>query len=304
MPLKRMIFAVAAAVALAAIVLNPGIRERTKLVGEKLAGDLRMPWVEVVVRLAPWSQQSRVRRWLGSSAEPWIEPLDRLALETRDSGARAQLLLGPTPNLLQLDCHLSVLDGGKTPHPPHTHVDEELIVPIEGEVEIVRGESFESADLETIPAGPGSLVYHASERPHTIRAAGPGPSRYFVLRWMGESREDAPRVRESWVRDLQPEWDALAADAAPSAKRILLDDPTLLLGKLHVHLSRLAPGDESAEHVDMHDVVMITVEGVIETLGERVEPSSAVFHPAHVPHAIRNVGEGPARYLVIEFHAD
>jgi len=281
--------------------MHPGARARLDVVRSKVHGETRSPWTEVAVRMAPWSMQPTVRGWLGGMAEPWIRPLaDAEAAAVREGG-RTLIFEGPTPNLEKLNCHLSVLESGATPHPPHTHVDEELIVPLRGEVEILRGESFDSPGLDTAPAGPDRLVFHASGQPHTIRAAGPGPATYFVLRWQGRSGRAGGSL-PSQTLDLRPHWQEISDDPAPSAKRVLLDEPTALIGKLHVHLTRLAPGAESPEHVDLHDVVMLTLEGEIETLNRRVGPSSAIFHPAHTPHSIRNTGEGVARYLVVEFH--
>ena len=218
------------------------------------------------------------------------------------AGGRSLIFEGPTPNLLKLNCHLSTLEAGETPHPPHSHVDEELILPLEGEVEILSGESSDSPDLRVESTGPGGMVFHDSGKSHTIRASGPGPSTYLVLRWRGEARE-AVESMASRTLDLDAEWQSMAADSSPNAKRVVVDEPTAFLGKLHIHLTRLAEGAESPEHSDLHDVVMVTLEGVIETLGKRVEPSSVIFHPAHIPHSIRNIGGGPARYLVIEFHS-
>jgi hypothetical protein len=36
-----------------------------------------------------------------------------------------------------MSCHASVLVGGHSPHPPHTHREEELLIPLHGEAEIV-----------------------------------------------------------------------------------------------------------------------------------------------------------------------
>jgi quercetin dioxygenase-like cupin family protein len=104
--------------------------------------------------------------------------------------------------------------------------------------------------------------------------------------------------------DLRPHLDALAAKPGPSAKEVVLDGPTALLSRLHVHVTRLDPGGESPEHVDEHDVVLLTLEGSIETLEQEVAPESLVFLPAFKPHSMRNGGSTPARYLVLEFHGN
>ena len=41
----------------------------------------------------------------------------------------------------------------------------------------------------------------------------------------------------------------------------------------------------------------------METIGGRAAPSDAIFYRAGEPHGMHNVGSGPARYVVFEFHS-
>lgn len=269
----------------------PGVQSRAALIKGKLAGNAGLPWAQLIVQLAPWSWQPTVRRWIGPPAEPWTEPLSGLAQSAGENG-RVLLFENETPTLAKLNCHYSTLAPGESPHPTHQHVDEEIILPLRGDVEILRGETAEVI-------GPGTFAFHASNLPHTIRGAGTERAEYLVVRW--NARAEGPEAGlPAQTFDLAAGWDALSQVAGPAAKQVVLDEPTKLLNKLHVHLSRLDHGGVSPEHVDPHDVLMLTVDGEIETMGERVEPENLVFHPAGVPHSIRNVGEGPSRYLVIE----
>jgi len=60
----------------------------------------------------------------------WID----LKFKKDAGGGRAQLLDGNTTDLTSLEIHVTELDPGKAPHPPHTHADmEELIVVKEGD---------------------------------------------------------------------------------------------------------------------------------------------------------------------------
>jgi mannose-6-phosphate isomerase-like protein (cupin superfamily) len=269
----------------------PGVQSRAALIKGKLTGDAGLPWAQLIVQLAPWRWQPAVRRWVGPPAEAWARPLSGLAQSAGENG-RVLLFEGETPTLAKLNCHYSILASGASPHPPHEHVDEEIVLPLRGEVEIVRGDTAEVI-------GPGQLAFHASNLPHTIRGAGTEPSEYLIMRWNARAaRPEAGLPAQTF--DLEAGWDALALKPGPVAKQVVLDGPTTLLDKLHFHLTRLDRGALSPEHVDEHDVLMLTIDGEIETAGERVEPESLVFHPAGAPHSIRNVGEGPARYLVIE----
>ena len=67
-----------------------------------------------------------------------------------------QVLRDPTATLDELEFHVSFLPAGQTPHAPHKHPDEELIVIKEGTVEaLVNG--------QTKKVGPGSVIFQAVE---------------------------------------------------------------------------------------------------------------------------------------------
>jgi mannose-6-phosphate isomerase-like protein (cupin superfamily) len=76
---------------------------------------------------------------------------------------------GPTRTCTDMSCHASVLVGGHVPHPPHHHVEEELLIPLHGEVELTipRGPSDASPRKERLR--PGSFVYY---RPGSITRSG------------------------------------------------------------------------------------------------------------------------------------
>jgi quercetin dioxygenase-like cupin family protein len=87
-----------------------------------------------------------------------------------------QVLRDPTATLDELEFHVSFLPAGQTPHPPHKHPDEELIVIKEGTVEaLVNG--------QTERVGPGSVIFQASNQMHTLRNVGDTPAVYHVFRW-------------------------------------------------------------------------------------------------------------------------
>jgi quercetin dioxygenase-like cupin family protein len=82
----------------------------------------------------------------------------------------------PTATLDELECHITTLNPGASPHPPHTHPDEELIIVREGTIE-------SSMNGVTRRAGAGSILFHASNEPHTVKNVGDGPATYHVIKW-------------------------------------------------------------------------------------------------------------------------
>ena len=66
--------------------------------------------------------------------------------------------------------------SGETPHPPHKHPDEELVIIKEGTVE-----SLVNGQLRRV--GPGSIVFQAANQLHSIRNVGDTPATYHVIKW-------------------------------------------------------------------------------------------------------------------------
>jgi len=91
-------------------------------------------------------------------------------------GAVRQFFQSPTATLDELECHVTTLNPGESPHAPHKHPDEELIIVKEGTVEsLVNGEQKR--------VGPGSVIFQASNQMHSIRNVGAVPATYHVIKW-------------------------------------------------------------------------------------------------------------------------
>jgi len=85
--------------------------------------------------------------------------------------------------------------------------------------------------------------------------------------------------------------------------------PTKTLEELEVHVTTLDPGKAShPPHQHPNEEMIIIREGTVETLvdGEwkRVGPGSVIFNASNVLHGLRNVGNGPATYHVINWKSD
>jgi quercetin dioxygenase-like cupin family protein len=91
-------------------------------------------------------------------------------------GSTRKFFQAPTATLDELECHVTTLNPGETPHPPHKHPDEELIIVKEGTVEaLVNGQ------IKRVEAG--SVIFQASNQMHSIRNVGQTPATYHVIRW-------------------------------------------------------------------------------------------------------------------------
>ena len=103
-----------------------------------------------------------------------LYPFDELTGRQTAAIRSYQILTGDTHSGYRIDLHESELPGGVAPHPPHKHVDEELLFVREGEMEVtVKGRATR--------LGPGSCAYMASNDLHGCRNPGTAPAKYFVL---------------------------------------------------------------------------------------------------------------------------
>ena len=243
-------------------------------------------------------------REMGAPIWPsWIKTLDLPLEESKELGWRIfSIFNGSTAIMKMLESHVSVLSAGKTPHPPHQHPEEEFILVLSGEVEIIRADGPPSQKHTVSRAGPRYVIYHPSGQYHTIRSIGPGPATYVVFKWQGEqSAVEQPVLGYSGF-DLNQALVSSLSNPNQITFTPIFESPTRYLRKLHCHVSILKPGAGYPPHDDPHEVVIVILDGTVETLGQRVGPNSVIFYAANEPHGMKNVGTTPATYVVIEFH--
>ena len=109
---------------------------------------------------------------MGSTVFDW----NAMTPQPNKTGAVCKVVQAPTATLDELEIHITTLNPGETPHPPHKHPDEELVIVKEGTVEsLVNG--------QTRRVGPGSIIFQASNQMHSIRNVGDIPAVYHVIKW-------------------------------------------------------------------------------------------------------------------------
>lgn len=103
------------------------------------------------------------------------------------------------------------------------------------------------------------------------------------------------------------DWNKLAVKKTDvGAIRDLVRQPTATLDELEMHVTTLNPGLSShAPHAHPNEELVIIDTGTVETLSggkwERLGPGSVIFNASNSPHALRNVGDTPATYHVINW---
>ena len=81
-----------------------------------------------------------------------------------------------------IEVHHTVLPANQTPHPPHKHPNSEMVFMQTGHVEFI------DEDGKAIPAGPGDIIFTASNRMHGMRNTGGTAATYMVVS-VGKQRE-------------------------------------------------------------------------------------------------------------------
>jgi len=109
-------------------------------------------------------QKSTVYDWAPRDAKP------------NDWGAVRQVMRAPTPTLDELEIHISTLAPGKSPHAPHQHQHEELLILKEGTLE-----TFQNGATRRV--GVGGIIFQASNEMHNVNNVGSTPATYYVIGW-------------------------------------------------------------------------------------------------------------------------
>ena len=171
---------------------------------------------------------------------------------------------------------------------------------LDGEAELLIADepSYEGARPKRVRRG--DFAYYPAFQHHTIRNTGSVPVTYLMFKWHVNSvQPSANPLSTNFFRFEEP----ASEKSKDFATKKLFEGPTDLLGRLQSHATRLECGAGYSPHVDAHDVAILVLSGRVETLGQEVGPLGVIYYSAGQKHGIRNIGDGPAHYLVFEFQA-
>jgi quercetin dioxygenase-like cupin family protein len=141
-------------------------------VSAHIGRDLIVAAAASLVTLSVVAVAQQPQHVIGPSVWDW----NSLEARTTDAGAYRQVARGPTATLDELEIHVTTLNPGLSSHPPHRHPNEELVIVREGQVEVLSGGRWRRA-------GPGSVIFNASNSEHALRNVGPTPATYHVINW-------------------------------------------------------------------------------------------------------------------------
>ncbi len=138
--------------------------------------DLAIIAITVFVMCIPLAiiahQNNEPRPAMPSTAFDW----NSIKATATKTGEKRQFFDAPTATLDNFECHVTTLNPGEMAHTPHQHPEEELTIVKEGTVEVLV-----DGQLKTV--GPGSVVFQATNKLHSIKNVGTTPAIYYALKW-------------------------------------------------------------------------------------------------------------------------
>jgi XRE family transcriptional regulator, regulator of sulfur utilization len=116
--------------------------------------------------------QSPEKKVLHSTTFDW----DKMDAQTTKVGAKRPVFDSPVATLDRLECHITTVNPGEEPHPPHQHPEEEMMLIKEGTLDVLQVDKRQRV-------GPGSVIFNSSNEWHGVRNVGDTPATYFVIKW-------------------------------------------------------------------------------------------------------------------------
>jgi (S)-ureidoglycine aminohydrolase len=99
-----------------------------------------------------------------------------LGFIARDKGGRWNYFDRPTTSCTDFEMHATRLNAGMNSHAPHTHVQEEIILMLEGEASMhIDGREFSTSV--------GDVIFLDANVPHAITNTSDMPCEYFAFQW-------------------------------------------------------------------------------------------------------------------------
>jgi mannose-6-phosphate isomerase-like protein (cupin superfamily) len=105
---------------------------------------------------------------------PCVIPWDEAAAQRHDRGFMLPFVTEKC-GAHHLRLHVSVMNPGQAPHPPHQHAGEEIIFLLEGTGEITIGE-------DRVEVQPMTAIFLPDNARHSLRNTGAGPMKYLAVR--------------------------------------------------------------------------------------------------------------------------
>jgi quercetin dioxygenase-like cupin family protein len=266
----------------------------------------RRRWFALVsVPLALAAQPAAPAAPLGSSVFKWED----LKPKPTGNGERRDVTDRPTATFEVFESHITTLLPGKLSHAPHQHAREEVIILRDGTLEV-------NLNGATTRAGPGSLLFFASNDFHNVKNVGDTPATYFVFNFSTGATKNAPK--EGAAAAAAPgklgsrvfDWAKLEMKPTKTgARRDVVDSPTTTLAKFECHVTTLSPGEAPhAPHHHPDEEIVFIKEGALDVTLKgattRAGAGSIILASSNEEHGWRNAADTATTYYVMRIVTD
>jgi len=144
-------------------------KEETRMIGRR---DVMVAVLAMSGTLGAVAAVDEARTLIGSG----VYDLNSVLAKKTGYGDVRQVMEGPTTTMERLELHVTTLNPGERPHPPHKHPNEEMLIIREGTLETLSNGEWKRV-------GPGAVIFNASNQVHDIRNVGTTPAVYHVINW-------------------------------------------------------------------------------------------------------------------------
>ncbi|KAL6078470.1 hypothetical protein QOT17_001640 [Balamuthia mandrillaris] len=231
-----------------------------------------------------------------------------------------------TPVLDFLEAHLTIQKTFNTPHPPHSHHNEEIFVVLDGELRLTvlpnrrdygspLGGPLPEDLPEEILVKSGDVVFMPANTLHSITALSFPQASYLCVTYHSSSSAAERRRGTTFFpavvikRQSPSKWKRVESlrtyNATLGTGRVFFNQTTSMLTRVVGRTATLPPKGKFEPQKAPQEVLVVVEKGSIGhlTRGKRLNEGDVAYIPGGALRGFRNVSNrGGAQYLVFEFH--
>ena len=187
-----------------------------------------------------------------------------------------------------------VLKNGDVAHELHAHDEGEIVILLDGCLDLVLSEG-------RVSMVPGSFYYNPPQVMHTVQSVGAKPAAFLVLRFDLECMPQPSTQVTTFMHDpsvIQPWTEGVGAQR----QRLVEGHRLACGGHLSVDRVQIAPYSGYPLHTHDHDVLYVLLKGALHGLGQITPAAAVIYCPAATVHGVSSETSESLDMLVFEFH--
>jgi (S)-ureidoglycine aminohydrolase len=222
-----------------------------------------------------------------------------LKVQKQDSRERRQIAEGSGSALSYMEWHATTIEAGKSPHAPHKHEEEELLIVKEGQLKVTIEDSSKIL-------GPGSIALFTPGDQHGFLNVGSTNATYYVLRYKSKAPVDMERAKQAGG-SFMVKWNDISFKPHDKGGiHNFFERPTAMLKRFEMHVTTLNAGIKSHDpHTHSAEEIVLLIKGntqmQIGTSLQKANTGDLIYLSSNILHAIQNTGEEPALYFAFQW---